>query len=377
MPATSRSKRHADTDFAMTLQDGVIEDGVPDAGEEQRNGQQTYYRWETESIAHLHASQVRRRFAMRAARIHRFGPPEVIVLDDLPRPVPDPGQVLVRVTAAGVGPWDALIREQKSAVNAPLPITLGSDISGIVDSVGSDVDLFHPGDEVYGATNPQFIGGYTEFALASASMIAKKPRSLNFEEAASAPVVAVTAWQMLFDYAKVQAGQTVLIHGAAGNVGAYAVQLARKAGLRIFATASSKDVGFVKSLGADEVVDYKAVRFEDAVPKMDVVFDLVGGEARKRSFQVIKPGGILVSMVSDEPPAPQAAAGVRSVFFLVEVTTQRLEKLTELFDRGELKARVGSVLPLDQARKAHEMLGGAPHKSGKIILSIGRVPAKV
>jgi NADPH:quinone reductase-like Zn-dependent oxidoreductase len=193
---------------------------------------------------------------MKAARIHRFGPPEVIVFDDLPRPTPDPNQLLIRVATAGVGPWDALIREQKSVVNVPLPLTLGSDLSGIVESIGSDVHHFKPGDKVYGATNPEFIGAYAEYALASASMIAKKPESLSFEEAASAPVVAVTAWQMLFDYAKAQSGQSVLVHGAGGNVGPYAVQLARQAGLRVFATASSDDVAFVESLGTEKAVDY-------------------------------------------------------------------------------------------------------------------------
>ena len=307
---------------------------------------------------------------MKAARIHRFGPPDVIVLEDVPRPSPDLDQVLIRVAAAGVGPWDALIREQKSVVSVPLPLTLGSDIAGVVDTVGSSVHNVQPGDAVYGATNPQFVGGYAEYALASADMIAIKPKSLTFEEAASVPVVAVTAWQMLFDYGKAQAGQSVLIHGAAGNVGAYAVQLARLAGLRIFAAASSKDASFVTSLGADKVIDYTTMQFEDHVSKVDIVLDMVGGDTRKRSFQVIKPGGILVSVVSDDPPESHAANGVRSAFFLVEVTTQRLERLTELFDRGELKTRVGTVLPLGDARSAHEMLNGAPHKSGKIVLSV-------
>lgn len=307
---------------------------------------------------------------MKAARIHRFGSPDVIELDDVPRPTPDSDQVLIRVAAAGVGPWDALIREGKSAVNVPLPLTLGSDISGIVELAGSNAHPFKPGDEVYGATNPQFVGGYAEYALASAKMIAKKPKSLSFQEAASAPVVAVTAWQMLFNYAKAEAGQSVLIHGAAGNVGAYAVQLARQAGLHIFATASSTDASFLEGLGAETVIDYKTTRFEDVVPQVDIVLDLVGGETRDRSFGLVKPGGILVSVVSDTPPASNTRADVRSVFFLVDVTTQRLEKLTELFDHGELKARLGTVLLLNQARTAHEMLGGAPHKKGKIILSI-------
>lgn len=312
-----------------------------------------------------------RNLAVKAARIHRFGPPDVIVFDDVPRPTPNPDQVLVRVAAAGVGPWDALIREQKSVVNVPLPLTLGSDLSGIVESVGSDVHDFRPGDKVYGATNPQFIGAYAEYALASANMIAKKPRSLSFDEAASVPVVAVTAWQMLFDYAKAQPGQSVLIHGAAGNVGAYAVQLARHAGLRIFATSSSHDASFVKGLGVEVVIDYKAGRFEDDLPQVDIVLDMVGGETRRRSFQVIKAGGILVSVVSEVPPGQNPSSTIRTVFFLVEVTTKRLEELTRLFDQGELKARIGTALPFNEARKAHELLAGAPpHKSGKIILTI-------
>ncbi len=178
---------------------------------------------------------------MKAARIHRFGPPEVIVVDDLPRPAPAAGQVLVRVANAGVGPWDALIREGKSIVNSPLPVTLGSDLSGVIEVLGSGVTQFQPGDEVYGVTNAEFIGAYAEFALASSKTVARKPGGLSFTEAASAPVVAVTAWQMLFDYAQAKPEQTVLIHGAGGNVGGYAVQLASQAGLHVFATASADD----------------------------------------------------------------------------------------------------------------------------------------
>jgi NADPH:quinone reductase-like Zn-dependent oxidoreductase len=307
---------------------------------------------------------------MKVANIHRFGPPEVIQIDDVPLPAPGVDQVLVRVAAAGVGPWDALIREQKSAVNVALPITLGSDFSGVVHSVGSDVEHFRAGDAVYGGTNSDFIGAYAEYVLASAKMIATKPKSLSFQEAASVPVVAVTAWQMLFDYAKAEAGQSVLIHAAAGSVGVYAVQLARRAGLHIFATASSKDISFVQSLGAGTVIDYKTTRFEDVVPQVDIVLDMVGGETGERSFRVLKPDGILVSVVSDAVRPPDAPASVRSVFFLVEITNERLEKLTELFNRGELKTRVGTVLPLDQARVAHEMLAGAPHAGGKIILNV-------
>src|ERR1043166_3147394 len=175
---------------------------------------------------------------MKAARVLRFGPPGVIVNDDLPRPEPAAGQLLVRVKAAGVGNWDALIREGKVELQ-PLPLILGSELSGIVEAMGAEVSGFKLGDEVYGATNEQFSGAYAEYALPSARMMAQKPKTLNFIKAASAPIVTVTAWQMLFDYAHVTTGQTVLIHGAAGNVGAYAVQLAKQAGLHVIATAGS------------------------------------------------------------------------------------------------------------------------------------------
>lgn len=310
---------------------------------------------------------------MKAARIHHFGPPEVIVLDDLPCPVPGPDEVLIRVVAAGVGPWDALIREHRSIIDIPLPLTLGSDISGIVEKAGTAVTRFKPGDKIYGATNLHFIGAYAEYALASASMIAIKPESLSFVEAASAPIVAVTAWQMLFDYAKAQAGQSVLIHGGAGNVGAYAVQVAHQAGLKVYATASAKDVVLVERLGADIAIDYTTTQFEDVVPPVDIVLDTVGGNTRQTSFKVVKPLGVLVSVVSRPSPGDHNPAGVQDVFFLVDVTSERLDQLTKRFDEGDLKSRVGTVLPLNEVRRAHEMLDGAPHESGKIVLQMPTV----
>lgn len=306
---------------------------------------------------------------MKAARVLRFGPPSVITNDDLPQPEPAAGQLLVRAKAAGVGHWDALIREGKVELQ-PLPLILGSELSGIVEGIGAEVSGFKLGDEVYGATNEQFSGAYTEYALPSARMMAAKPKTLNFIEAASAPVVTVTAWQMLFDYARVTAGQTVLIHGAAGNVGAYAVQLAKQAGLRIVATAASADLDYVRGLGAGRVVDYQRERFEESVTGVDVVLDTVGGDTQQRSLRVLRPGGILVSVVSPVSETTQARYGVRAAYFYVNVTTARLNTIAELFDRGDLVTDVGTVLPLEQARIAHEMLGGAPHKRGKIVLSI-------
>jgi NADPH:quinone reductase-like Zn-dependent oxidoreductase len=294
----------------------------------------------------------------------------VITYDDLPRPKPGAGQLLVRVKAAGVGPWDALIREGKSELHEPLPFILGSDLSGIVEGMGTGVSGFKAGDEVYGSTNDQFTGAYAEYALPSAGMMAQKPKTLNFIEAASAPVITVTAWQMLFDYAHATTGQTVLIHGAAGNVGAYAVQLASQAGLHVVATARSGDLPYVRGLGAERVLDYQEERFEERLSGVDVVLDTVGGDIQERSLRVLRPGGILVSAVSPVPDAIKEPYDVRTVFFYVDVTTARLNKITELFDSGKLATDVGTVLPLEEARIAHEMLGGGPHKRRKIVLRI-------
>jgi NADPH:quinone reductase-like Zn-dependent oxidoreductase len=303
---------------------------------------------------------------MKAGRVHHFGPPNAIVIDEVPCPRPSGGELIVRVAAAGVGPWDALIRAGKSVVQLSLPIILGSDLAGIVDSVGAGIIQFKPGDEVFGVTNKQFCGAYAEYAVASAQMVATKPRSLSFVEAASVPVVAVTAYQMLFDHARMKAGQAVLIHGAAGNVGAYAVQLARQAELQVFATAGPGDLDYVRGLGADMVVNYKSTKFEDVVPPVDAVLDTVGGETQQRSFRALKPGGILVSVISPPPQPP----GFRSAFFLADVTAARLDALARMLDSRKLTTEVGTVLPLEEARKAHEMLAGAPHKRGKILLTM-------
>jgi NADPH:quinone reductase-like Zn-dependent oxidoreductase len=307
---------------------------------------------------------------MKAARILRFGPPSVITTDDLPRPEPAAGQLLVRVKAAGVGNWDALIREGKVRLQ-PLPLTLGSELSGIVEGIGAEVSGFEIGDEVYGATNEQFSGAYAEYALPFAGKMAHKPKTLSFIEAASAPIGAVTAWQMLFEYGQATGGETVLIHGAAGNVGGYAVQMSRQSGIHVVATAGSTDLDYVRDLGAEAVFDYGKERFEDSVTGVDVVVDTVGGDTQARSLRALRRDGILVSCVSPVPEANQERYGVRGAYFYVDVTTARLNKITELFDSGKLAADVGTVLPLEQARMAHEMLDGAPRKRGKIVLSVG------
>lgn len=317
-----------------------------------------------------HLGQDERTPSMMSWRVHEFGPPDVMKFERIPRPAPGQNEVLIKVEAAGVGPWDGWIRAGHSALPQPLPLTPGSDLSGEIVAVGPDVPDVRVADEVYGVTNPRFVGAYAEYALASAGKIGRKPASLTHVEAASVPVVAVTAWQALFDQAHLEAGQTVVIHGAAGNVGAYAVQLARRAGLHSIATVAAEDSAFVRSLGANTVIDFQAQRFEDKVRDADAVIDLVGGETQARSFQVLRRGGTLFSAVS--PPDPQLAQshGVEARFFLVDVTTSNLAEITRLLDAGELKTHVGAVLPLSQAREAHLMLEGLrPKPKGKIVLT--------
>jgi NADPH:quinone reductase-like Zn-dependent oxidoreductase len=308
---------------------------------------------------------------MMAWRVHEYGSPDVMRFDSIPRPDPGPGEVLVQVKAAGVGPWDGWIRAGKSALPQPLPLTLGSDLAGEVVAAGPGVSRPRAGELVYGVTNPQFVGAYAEYALASAAMISSKPISLNYTQAASVPVIAVTAREALFDQAQLKTGQTVLIHGAAGNVGAYTVQLASRAGLRTIATAAKDDAAFLRDLGAHEVIDYRTSRFEDSVRDVDAVIDLVGGDTQRRSFQVLRRGGKLISAVSDPDKDLAQRHGVEAAFFLVKVTTQHLTEIAGLIDDG-LRIWVGAVLPLADAREAHLMLEGArPRPKGKIVLSVG------
>ncbi len=305
---------------------------------------------------------------MRAVRVPRFGGPEVIEVQDIPVPSPGPNEVLVRVAAAGVAPWDAIIREGKSEVSPPPPLTLGSDLSGVVDRVGDGVKDFRVGDLVYGLTNPQFVGAQADYAVCQAGMIAPRPRGLSDLEAASAPVIAVTAGQMLFEYGDSKPGQTVLITGAAGNVGAYAVQMAVGSGIGVVAVARKRDGQVLRELGAKVIVDSEAPDFARGLPRVDALLDLVGGETVQQCIGALKENGKLVSVVSDQ--IPMHRQDVKPVFFYAEVTTARLRKFTEMFEGKKIRAKVGSVLPLEEARRAHEMLAGAPHERGKIMLRV-------
>lgn len=316
-------------------------------------------------------SENQTRSSMMAWRVHEFGPPSVMKFERVPRPNPGPGDALVKVGAAGVGPWDGWIRAGNSALPQPLPLTPGSDLSGEIVAMGPGVSDLRVGDQIYGVTNPRFIGAYAEYALASVSMISRKPKSLTYIEAASVPVVAVTAWQALFDQAQLKAGQSVVIHGAAGNVGAYAIQLARRAGLRTIGTAATDDIPLLRKLGADTVIDFQVQRFEEEVADADAVIDLVGGLTQNRSFQVLRRGGKLISAVSPPDQHIAQGLGIEAAFFLVNVTSDHLAEIGRLIDDGMLKTRVGAVLPLSNAREAHFMLENLLTKpKGKIVLTL-------
>jgi NADPH:quinone reductase-like Zn-dependent oxidoreductase len=310
---------------------------------------------------------------MKAIRLEHFGPPEVMVCREIERPVPASGQVLVRVKAAGVGPWDAWVRTGRSALVTAeaLPVTPGSDIAGIVEAVGPGDSPFEVGDEVFGVTNAEFTGAYAEFAVAANHMVARKPTVLSFAEAASVPVIAVTAWQMLFDHARLARGQTVLILGASGNVGAFAVQLAHSRGLNVIATGSPDEIHRLRTLGANQVVDARTGCFELAGGLVDAVIDTVGIALHARALPLLKAGGVFVSAVASLDDTLPRQHGVRGVFFIVDVTTDLLARIAGEIDSGGLRTHVGPVLPLEDAPLAHEMLDGLrPYRRGKIVLTV-------
>lgn len=307
---------------------------------------------------------------MKANRVARFGPPDVIEFVETAIPMPAAGEVLVRVSAAGVGPWDALVRAGKSGLPQPLPLTLGAELAGSVEAIGAGVGAFAPGDEIFGSTNANFTGAYGEYAVASADRLARKPAGLTWLESAAVPVVAVTALQML-DRAQLASGGRILIHGASGSVGSMLVQLARERGLDIVGTIASDDGDYLRRLGAGTVVDVRSRRFDDVVEPVDAVFDLVGGAAQARSFAVLKPGGLLASVVSPPDDVEAKRHDVRTDFFFVNVNTAELTAVGTMLDDGRLRVRVGTVLSLAEAREAHEMLEGRrPHDAGKIVLRV-------
>ncbi|MEO5573901.1 MAG: NADP-dependent oxidoreductase [Gammaproteobacteria bacterium] len=308
---------------------------------------------------------------MKAVRIHTYGGPEMLVHEDMPRPRPLPEDALIRVHAAGVNPVDWKIREGRLAgrVDHHLPLVLGWDVAGVVEEVGAAVTDFKPGDAVYARPDIARDGAYAQYIAVRASELALKPQSLDFIHAAAVPLAALSAWQSLFDAANLCAGQTVLIHAGAGGVGHFAIQLARWKGARVVTTASAHNTEFLHGLGADEVIDYRSTRFEDVLKDIDVVFDTQGGEIYERSWQVLKKGGVIVSLINQ--PSAQLAEqySARAAYVFVQPNAGQLKQLAKLIDSGAVKVIIDTVLPLSEARQAHSKIQGG-HTRGKIVLSV-------
>jgi NADPH:quinone reductase-like Zn-dependent oxidoreductase len=305
---------------------------------------------------------------MRAERVHTFGGPEVLRLEEVPRPKPEANELLVRVYAAGVNPVDWKIREGLLG-QQPLPSTMGNDFSGAVEELGPDVEEFRVGQEVFGIV-ADASGSYAEYAIAPVSQVAEKPAELDHVQAAALPTAGLTAWQALFDVADLQAGQRVLIHAAAGGVGGFAVQLAKWKGAFVIGTASGQHLEFVRVLGADQVIDYRTTRFEDVARDLDVVFDTIGGDTQERSWATLKSGGILVSVVRPPSQASASAHGVRGTFLRSNpARADELARLAQLVVSGQLRVYIQTVLPLSEAAQAQE-LSRKGHTNGKIVLRV-------
>ncbi|HST32065.1 MAG TPA: NADP-dependent oxidoreductase [Solirubrobacteraceae bacterium] len=297
---------------------------------------------------------------MRAVLLSETGGPEVLRIEDLPTPEPADGQVLIRVRAASINPIDW--KQRRGLSQKQLPAVLGNDISGTVER--SRADGFAEGDDVFGFAPG---GGYAEFAVAPTAAIAKKPAGLSHDQAAAIPVSGLTAWQALFDRGGLQSGQTLLVAGAAGGVGHFAVQFGKHAGARVIGTGSARNREFVLSLGADEYVDYTSEDVAEVVGDADVVFDTVGGETTKTLVPSVRAGGMIVVIAGAPPEAEAAARGAHAELLLMGMSAEQLAKIAELVAAGEVKVEIAGTFSLSQVAQAHE-LSEAGHTRGKLIL---------
>jgi NADPH:quinone reductase-like Zn-dependent oxidoreductase len=312
---------------------------------------------------------------MKAIILHEYGGP--LALEDVPTPGISNDEVLVRVRSAGVNHLDLL--EASGAARQAFPIDLpwipGHEFAGVVERVGSNVSSVAPGDSVFGNSRS---GAYAEYVTVKSATIVKKPSNLSDEEAASVPVAPQTAWQGLFNHAHLARGQTILIHGGAGAVGAYAVQLAAQGGAKVVVTASADDETYLKSIGANRVIDYRATRFESELPdKVDVVFDLIGGETQQRSFQVLRKGGYLIAAnqaVSQEQAAKHGVAGLMMIFV---PSAEDLGQIARLLAERRLRADVATTYALEDTVRAWAEMAGGPESAAKTGRRHGKVVLRV
>lgn len=291
---------------------------------------------------------------------------------EIPRPEPRTNEILVRVRAAGINPTDWKHRARGGFIGDP-PFVLGWDVSGVVEAVGVGVARFRPGDEVFGMLSYPFgHGSHAEYVAAPARVFAPKPASLDHVQAAALPLVSLTSWQALVEYAELQPGQRVLIHAAAGGVGHVAVQIAKARGAHVLGTASEAKHDFLRSLGVDEPIDYRNRDFAEVAKIVDVVFDTIGGDTSLRSLRALRPGGILVSILpigSDDLYREADRLGVRALRMLVDSSRADLGSIAELVEAGRLRATIAETFPLDRIADAHR-LGETGRTAGKIVITM-------
>jgi NADPH:quinone reductase-like Zn-dependent oxidoreductase len=306
--------------------------------------------------------------AMKAIRIHEFGGPEVLRQDELALPVPKDDEILVKIHAASVNPIDYKIRSGARGDRSKLPLTLGRDLSGTVETVGARVRDVSQGDAVYGMPDWDR-GTYAEYVVLKPAERAFKPRTSDHVGSAAVPLAALTAWQGLFDHGKLQSGQRVLIHGGGGGVGHLAIQLAKARGAWVATTVSKQDIGFAQGLGADQVIDYKGQQFEDQLRDMDLVYDLIGGETQTRSFKILKHGGALISTVQNPDEALAVQKSIHTARYMAVPNAGQLGEIASLIDQGKVKPVIAATFRLADAAKAQTKLE-KEHVQGKIVLEI-------
>ena len=317
---------------------------------------------------------------MKAIRIKEFGGPDVMKLEEIERPIPAPDEILVKVYASGVNPTDCNIREGGNDFLRPLlklPMTLGWDASGIVEETGSEVTEFKKGDAVYGVPNFPGDGSYAEYCVAKANQFALKPKSIGFNEAAGVPLAALTAWTGIFEYGKLQPGQRILIQGASGGVGTFAVQFAKAKGAYVIGIASTNNLEYLRQLGANEVIDYKSQRFEDLLHNIDVVFEASphrDNNERIKSVKVLKEGGVLVSVNIDLPFNDEVKEALEKRNAKGELAANQarqdwLNEIAQLIDEGKVHVFISKVFPWEQVAEAHRE-SETWHVRGKLVLEI-------
>ena len=306
---------------------------------------------------------------MKAIRYHNVGGPDVLKYEDAPRPTPGEGELLVRVRAAGVNPVDAKVRAGGFGPGGKMPAIPGYDLAGVVEEAGPGTTRFKKGDEVFAYLNLRRAGAYAQYALVKEDEVAAKPGKASFEEAAAVPLAALTAWQALIETAKLEPGQTVLIHGGSGGVGSFAIQIAKARGAKVIATASTRNQQTLKELGADQAIDYTTTKFEDVAKDVDVVLDTVAGETLARSYGVVKKGGIIVSILAPPNKEELSKREIRGQVILVRPHSEMLGEIGKLIEAGKVKPVVSQVLPLAEAAKAHQQIETG-HTRGKIVLKV-------